>query len=756
MKRTHLWGILLISILTIAVCILWPPGSSKNQIIQPVYGLGLPQPNNIEYTKEPGHIYLITVDRLVLQDLVDNPDLFNEITGQAALGLMSVGVEGGLIPDNTYASIGAGAPINASGTALHGLNAWELLQGIPASEIYQQRTGLNAPAGTVLQLDIARIKTLNAESRYSAIPGLLGTVLQDNGIAVSVLGNADSSEKSARPAVALAMNKNGLIKGGDVSDNLLVDDPSFPGGLRTDYDKLLSILLESYKKPGLTVVELGDLERLEKSGAYLEESVLKSQRRETLNKIASFITHILEQMDEEHDMLLIISPTPRGNYVPGTNYLTPVLAVHNSIQPGLLTSPTTRRPGIIKNTDLAPTILDYFNIEAPANMYGRPLHTIDTDLTIATLSTTYEQLEQTYQYRSPVLKNYVLVLLILVLLSLAAVLLPRANELMKVLKPLLLAVMAVPITLLLITLLPHKTPELLILEIIVLTIGITAAIYLWLANHNHDLDPFIIISLTTSLCIVVDLFLGAPLQKNSLLGYDPIAGARFYGLGNEYMGVLLGSTIIGTAAFIDRLSTRHRKTIIVITGLYYLVTLYAIAAPDKGTNVGGSIAGVFAFLVTFLLLLGFKFDLKIIAKTAATVSVFLLALIFYDLQRPTEGQSHIGRTANLIIYNGPGEILNIIYRKASMNIKLIKYTIWSRVFLASLVSLAILFYRPVGIMKQIFTRYTNLYTGFIGVTIASIMALIFNDSGIVAAATAMIFCAPPLLYLVIRTLRPNV
>lgn len=755
MKRLYLWAILLGSIAIILACALWPSSNAKAPIVPAVYGYGLPQPEAVAYTKEPGHVYLITVDRLVLQDLSEHRDLFDGLTGKAALGLMSVGVEGGLTVDSSYASIGAGAPINASGTGEHGLNSRELLQGTQANAIFQQRTGRTVPAETVLQLDIAHIKKVNETNRYSAVPGMLSTVLQDNGTAVSVLGNADSNGQTARPAVALAMNDDGQVPGGDVSDNLSTHDFSFPGGLRTNYDKLLPILLEQRRQPGLTVLELGDLERLEKQGDYLEDSVLQAKRRETLARMVSLISQLLGKLDQERDLLLLVSPTPRGNYLPGTNFVTPVLAAGCSIKPGLLTSPTTKRPGIIRNSDLAPTILAYYHLDSPPPMYGRPLQAISTDQNLTRLSSLYGQLEQTYQSRSPALHNYVLVLLILVLLSLAAIFLPRTSTLMHFLKPLLLAMMAVPVAMLLVTLLPHNTLLVLVLELIALTLGITAAINLWLVNHANDLDPFIIVSLLTSLCILIDLFWGAPLQKNSLLGYDPIAGARFYGIGNEYMGVLLGSTIIGTTALITRLTTYRRKVVLAVTGLYYLITLYAISVPEIGTNVGGAIAGAFAFLVTFLLLTGVKFNFKTIIKTVVAVGLLLLLLIIYDWQRPLESQSHIGRTAHLIVENGPGEMINIIVRKVSMNIKLIRYTIWSRVFLASLASLVILFYRPVGVMQRIFSCYTATYIGFIGVTTASIMALIFNDSGVVAAATAMIFGAPPLLYLVIRSLRPD-
>lgn len=753
MNRILLWSILIVAVITLTISTLIPVPEGYEPKSLPFFESSLPGPQNIENIPGPGRFYLITVDRLTLQDINDNRELF-DVLSAGVMGLMSSGVEGSVTPDNSFLSIGAGAPANASGTAEHGFNARDPISGVSASVIYRQRTGLEAQSDSVLQLDIARIKKLNAENKYSAIPGYLGTLLQNQGFTVEVLGNSDIMNDPQRPAVGLAMNKEGVVAGGNVGYGTLLEDNTFPGGLRTNYDKLLDLATRQKGKTGLTVVELGDLERLERMGGYLEESVLQARRVETIKNITAFISTMLDRVNLQRDMVMIVSPTPRGNYLPSSNYLTPVVVLGQDIKPGILTSPTTKRPGIVRNTDLAPTILNYFGIPVPEQMYGRCLQVIpgDNDNTLDSLSALYAGLELNYQARPPVLRNYVLVQLVLVFLSLVAIFLPGSNSLMLVLKPLLLAVMAFPIALLMVTLLPHYSLAVLVIQLIAITSGIIAIIHLWLKNYENNLAPFIIISLFTSLCIMVDLFMGSPMQKNSLLGYDPIVGARFYGIGNEYMGVLIGSTIIGTTALANRLFKNNKRALPLI-GVYYLVVLYLIAAPQLGTNVGGAIAGTVSFLVTFMLLTGVRFNVKTLIKLVTAVCLLLFVLIFYDLQRPVEYQSHIGRTANLILKGGPGEIINIITRKVNMNIKLLRYTIWSRIFLASLASLAILFYRPVGIMQSIKSRYPYIYKGFIGVVTASIMAFLFNDSGVVAAATAMIFGVPPLLYLVIRTLR---
>ena len=52
----------------------------------------------------------------------------------------------------------------------------------------------------------------------------------------------------------------------------------------------------------------------------------------------------------------------------------------------------------------------------------------------------------------------------------------------------------------------------------------------------------------TAALIVLDIATGGSMIRNSVLGYDPIIGARYYGIGNEYMGVVTGSIIIAVCS----------------------------------------------------------------------------------------------------------------------------------------------------------------------------------------------------------------
>ena len=81
---------------------------------------------------------------------------------------------------------------------------------------------------------------------------------------------------------------------------------------------------------------------------------------------------------------------------------------------------------------------------------------------------------------------------------------------------------------------------------------------------------------------------------------------------------------------------------------------------------------------------------------------------------------------------------------------------WTRVFLTSLGVTVLLLYRPVGIFRDVYKKHQIIIKGLTGAAIGAIAAFIFNDSGIVAAATATIFIAPPFVLLIMDEIEKKV
>jgi uncharacterized membrane protein len=87
-----------------------------------------------------------------------------------------------------------------------------------------------------------------------------------------------------------------------------------------------------------------------------------------------------------------------------------------------------------------------------------------------------------------------------------------------------------------------------------------------------------------------------------------------------------------------------------------------------------------------------------------------------------------------------------------MNLKLLEYTIWTKALLSFLAVLLVLTYRPSGKLAEIAERYPFFLKGFWSAVIGSVVALLVNDSGIVAAATSLLYPVMTVLTIVVRDL----
>ncbi|MHB8156235.1 MAG: alkaline phosphatase family protein [Desulfocucumaceae bacterium] len=687
---------------------------------------------------EPGRVVLVVMDYLRINDLAgEMPPAIAEMAGKGAMALMNANTGRAINPENAHATIGAGS--HAVATGAYQPKEQAVNERGSVEETYLQRTGMLPPAGSLAYTGIARIGMINEELNYTSIPGALGEQVHSAGYRTAALGNSDDPSGPKRHVLTMVMDRKGIVDTGSVSGGVTRRQKEFPGGLSTDYDGILGRFDRLPADVKLVAIDLGDLARLQSSREYMTVNHWESWRAKSIARADVFLGELMKRLDLQKDLIILIAPTP-GDDGENRDKMAPLLLYGGNITGGLLISPTTKRPGVVMNMDIAPTVLSYLGISGSEFFTGRSAEVVPGQYGIKTIAGMYRVFDLTNGARPYLQKGYVILQLVLLAVSLGLIFLKKKGK--EVIKPFLLAVMSVPLAYLLMPLFPAASPFYLGALLILITVALT---YLSLLLHRRfGIDLFIFISLATVAVITIDIMAGSPLQKVSVMSYDPIVGARFYGLGNEYMGVLIGSTLVGTTALMPA-PERKSSFFTLFAGAVYLVVVYIIASPDLGTNVGGTIAAASAFLVTFLLVAGVRLTPGPVVAVALLVGLSVLGLTIYDFGRPVQCQSHIGRTASTIMSGGWDEVAGIINRKSEINLKLIKYTIWSRIFLASLGMLALLFYRPPGVMEGIRGRKPYLFKGLVGVITGSIVAFIFNDSGVVAAATTMIFGAPPLI-----------
>lgn len=414
---------------------------------------------------------------------------------------------------------------------------------------------------------------------------------------------------------------------------------------------------------------------------------------------------------------------------------------------GFLTSGATRRDYIIASTDIASTVLGFYNLQDhTGTMIGQPITSYESRQsdTLAAAKLIENRASIVNLIRSPLIKGYVILqiaVIVLILLGLVC-----AKRIAEWVSPLLLTLLAAPLIFLLLGRLGLPAVWLNIAA----AAGSLLLITLILAkiNKNHAYNILIFIAAATLIVLNYDVLTGSKLIQGSVLGYDPMSGARFYGIGNEYVGVLVGSAILLASALYQRF---NKPLALWLIALFFLSQCVLLGSPRLGAQSDGMITTPIAFLLTLALLSGKKINLKLLMIAGSIAIVTVIGGVVYDMTSPVEMQSHIGRAANQIFQGGVQDLITIILRKLAMNIKLINYSIWSYVFLVILTTLGILLYVPVGGMTFVKSRYPVLFKGLAGILAAAIVGGLINDSGIVLAATTSIYLVTPILILMVNS-----
>jgi hypothetical protein len=168
--------------------------------------------------------------------------------------------------------------------------------------------------------------------------------------------------------------------------------------------------------------------------------------------------------------------------------------------------------------------------------------------------------------------------------------------------------------------------------------------------------------------------------------------------------------------------------------------------PFIGSNFGGTIAGVVGYFFFYSTVKQRKFKTVQLLLLVIVLIVVLSSIVGLDLINPNN-TTHVGKFITDIKDNGITVLYSTLARKAAMNLKLIKYTIWTKVLLCIIVIITIMFFKPVRLLHSIIKKYVYFTAAWLGISSGSITGLLVNDSGIVMAATAMIFTGYTILYL---------
>lgn len=672
-------------------------------------------------------VYMVIVNRLSLYD-IEYMDNLRTLIEDGSIGLMNTKGTIGYKGAEGYITINASSKAYSSYEAANSFNLDQEVQAV-----YERRTGNSSEGYSIANIEINRLNKLNNNKTNNSVIGALGDNLHNSGHKTAVFGNSDTADSFIRANCLIAIDSNGLIDYGNV-DDILIKQYDYPFGIRTDYDKILTEISLIKPYASLFVIETGDLDRLSQYSTNLTDDMFLQQRKKILNDIDEFIGNLADKITDDNAMLIIASPNSPDSRL-DTSKLSPLIIWNGENYKGLLTSGTTRRIGIVANIDIAPTITSYLNASRD-NFVGHTITTSEIDNKLDYIKELNTRVNVVSGMRVSYLNIYSFLVMFAIILGSLVIFIgsERFSNKVKLIKALILLILTLPLVFLLVAYFKIFSSIMFFLAVFFLTAGII--IILRLLNHNNRVVFLLTI---TYLILIIDLLLGSNLLRFSILSYDPIIGARYFGIGNEYVGVILPTMVLLTMFYMERIDGRK------IFLLILPITILCVSHPNLGANVGGTISVLFACIYYLLYIFKIKIDLKKIVFIGIIILLFVVIMGVLDIYLNTS-PTHLGRTFLMIAESGPMSIISVILRKIQMNIKLIRNSIWAKVLLISILSEICILIRCKKEIYEMLRRNKHFSAGIISIIVGSIIGLLVNDSGVLLAAISNTYLVSILIY----------
>jgi hypothetical protein len=409
------------------------------------------------------------------------------------------------------------------------------------------------------------------------------------------------------------------------------------------------------------------------------------------------------------DLVIVMQAPPRK----GASQLLPAGASGLTGGNGMLTSTTTHLEGLVAAIDIPATILDHLGLKKPDGVNGQPLRA-EGARDAGALKDLKARLGVVNGRRSPTFNALALTWLALVLaLGLVA---DRRGILAGLRIGALAFFWVLPMLLVTAWLAPSRLAE------IAIVVGGAFA----LAATTDRFVPWprapLVPAAVSIVSYSIDLIFGSPLIVRSLLGVNPRAGSRFYGLGNELEATLSVLLLIGLGALLyGRGRSRNTVAVFPLVGVVFAIF---VGAGRLGADVGGIItvgAGIAA--ATLVMLPGRlsrrRLLLAVILPVAALVVIAALDLI-------TGGNSHFTRT--ILHADSAGSLWDVVVRRYTLAFDVFNQGAMPVITLVALLAVAYV----VRYRERIYAPLRgspSWRAGMVGGLTAAVAGALFNDSG---------------------------
>jgi len=673
-------------------------------------------------------ILLVSIPRVSWEQLkIANTKNIDKLINKGSVANLNTRVNDKHTLEKAYATISAGSSTSAvASTSSTFFSPTETFNSIKSKDIFTNERGAFPESASGLSLGFELNLTLKENVKNNVQIGAFGEALQKDNKSIAVFGNADPCATDRvpclhRPVGYLGANKNGVLLEGDVSRDLLNDD------MKMDMNILEKKTIKSIDENDVTALECSDVERLERTRNDMSQEVYNQEKLKAIQSCDSLVGNLVKHLDLEKDRIYIISPTS----IASTLELTVFIAAGKGIEPGYAKSAITRRSAMVSLSDIAPSILDFFEVRAPSSMTPTLVEYNPSSDTLLQKQNRLIEVNQQSLIRDKsfnlVATFFVVSVFVIALFSLLAF--KKYPKLKTIVQGALLFSMAMPTVsfLLLAFMVKLETPFLILIAFVGLSAAYAFALHL-LATKVEYVKVVLAIFLLNILMLIGDIYLSGELQLNSLFGYSAITGGRFAGFGNLAFSIVTISAI-GVVAMVKELYKAKQDTKYVNLALmgFLALVLISVGSPYAGSDVGGVLALTPAIVLTALMLYEKQITIKsfFLASLVTFVVISLFSLL--DLSRPVSQRTHLGRFIEDLL---SGDWVTVIERKLVSSFNILTNSVIASVVIFITLCVFAIFSHPEKHIRQITKQSEGIkYLVYPGM-LAALLGMLVNDSGV--------------------------
>jgi hypothetical protein len=697
-----------------------------------------------------GCVVLFVVDYLSWEDVTRfrTPNL-GRLIRDGALGNVSMRPARGGGVGRSALSIGAGRHASLPGSQddlvgeVLGADEHYAREDALAGQVFARRIGVEALAGGAVAVNFPWLQVLNLSGARRVTMGALGQTLREAGLKAGAVGCADvTRQASAAPyerfSVAIAVDRVGRVDSARIGRDLLEQCRTAPFGVRCRHDRFLAALKGMLGVCSVVIADTGDRYRAELYSRRATPKQAARMRRDAMERTDAALGELAARLDPARDLLMVFPlALPRLQ----EQQLAPLIVWGRGVPAGSwVTSPSTRRPGLVASTDLAPTALGFLRLRPPETVVGREITYVATDrdrlVSARRLSALTERVDGAL--RTPLL-------LLLAILQTGLIVwltrtVRRGGQLGLPLQALCAAVFSLPLCLYAVTPVAAASAGGGAAAALVGALVLGGATVLVLPNAGAQLA---FLSALTAGVIAADVCTGARLALGSVLAYSPAVGARYYGIGNEPMGVLLGAVLLRLGLLHGSAGPSTSRARLAATLALLVGVTAVIALPFLGANFGGTLTSGCA--VTVWGALAFRRGrpghgvVRTLGLVAVGTGLAVALMLSVETLLGASGSTHFGRFVAAVRAGGAETLLGTLWLKAQILVASLRHAHWVAAVATCAASAWLLWrwHRPW--LPEWHARVERYRPTLVSSAVAAAVGSAVNDSGLVVAAMVLVF-----------------